>query len=166
MVFSSVLFLFYFLPILLLVYFVCPVKYRNFVLLFFSLLFYFIGEPINIIFLLLSCFINYYGSVLINKNKSKKTKKLVFIGTIIYNIIQLLFFKYTNFFISNLNYIPFVDIPLLNILMPIGISFYTFQAISYVCDVYSGKVKPAKTIFTYMTYLTLFPQLIAGPIVR
>lgn len=166
MVFSSVMFLFYFLPILLLVYFVCPVKYRNFVLLFFSLLFYFIGEPINIIFLLLSCFINYYGSVLINKNKSKKTKKLVFIGTIIYNIIQLLFFKYTNFFISNLNYIPFVDIPLLNILMPIGISFYTFQAISYVCDVYSGKVKPAKTIFTYMTYLTLFPQLIAGPIVR
>lgn len=166
MVFSSVLFLFYFLPILLLVYFVCPVKYRNFVLLFFSLLFYFIGEPINIIFLLLSCFINYYGSVLINKNKSKKTKKLVFIGTIIYNIIQLLFFKYINFFISNLNYIPFVDIPLLNILMPIGISFYTFQAISYVCDVYSGKVKPAKTIFTYMTYLTLFPQLIAGPIVR
>ena len=166
MVFSSVMFLFYFLPILLLVYFVCPVKYRNFVLLFFSLLFYFIGEPINIIFLLLSCFINYYGSVLINKNKSKKTKKLVFIGTIIYNIIQLLFFKYINFFISNLNYIPFVDIPLLNILMPIGISFYTFQAISYVCDVYSGKVKPAKTIFTYMTYLTLFPQLIAGPIVR
>ena len=166
MVFSSVMFLFYFLPILLLVYFVCPVKYRNFVLLFFSLLFYFIGEPINIIFLLLSCFINYYGSVLINKNKSKKTKKLVFIGTIIYNIIQLLFFKYINFFISNLNYIPFVDIPLVNILMPIGISFYTFQAISYVCDVYSGKVKPAKTIFTYMTYLTLFPQLIAGPIVR
>ena len=166
MVFSSVMFLFYFLPILLLVYFVCPVKYRNFVLLFFSLLFYFIGEPINIIFLLLSCFINYYGSFLINKNKSKKTKKLIFIGIIIYNIIQLLFFKYINFFISNLNYIPFVEIPLLNILMPIGISFYTFQAISYVCDVYSGKVKPAKTIFTYMTYLTLFPQLIAGPIVR
>ncbi|MBQ8534703.1 MAG: MBOAT family protein [Bacilli bacterium] len=166
MVFSSVMFLFYFLPILLLVYFICPVKYRNFVLLFFSLLFYFIGEPINIIFLLLSCFINYYGSVLINKNKSKKTKKFIFIGIIIYNIIQLLFFKYINFFISNLNYIPFVDIPLLNILMPIGISFYTFQAISYVCDVYSGKVKPAKTIFTYMTYLTLFPQLIAGPIVR
>ena len=166
MVFSSVMFLFYFLPIILLIYYICPVKYRNYVLLLFSLIFYFIGEPINIIFLLLSCVINYYGSVLIQKKKSKKIKKYVFIGVIAYNIIQLLFFKYINFFISNLNIIPFVDIPLLNILMPIGISFYTFQAISYVADVYTGKVKVAKNIFTYMTYLTLFPQLIAGPIVR
>ena len=166
MVFSSVMFLFYFLPIILLIYYICPVKYRNYVLLLFSLIFYFIGEPINIIFLLLSCVINYYGSVLIQKKKSKKIKKYIFIGVIVYNIIQLLFFKYINFFISNLNIIPFVDIPLLNILMPIGISFYTFQAISYVADVYTGKVKVAKNIFTYMTYLTLFPQLIAGPIVR
>ena len=166
MVFSSVMFLFYFLPIILLIYYICPVKYRNYVLLLFSLIFYFIGEPINIIFLLLSCVINYYGSVLIQKKKSKKIKKTIFIGVIAYNIIQLLFFKYINFFISNLNIIPFIDIPLLNILMPIGISFYTFQAISYVADVYTGKVKVAKNIFTYMTYLTLFPQLIAGPIVR
>ena len=166
MVFSSVMFLFYFLPIILLIYYICPVKYRNYVLLLFSLIFYFIGEPINIIFLLLSCVINYYGSVLIQKKKSKKIKKYIFIGVIAYNIIQLLFFKYINFFISNLNIIPFIDIPLLNILMPIGISFYTFQAISYVADVYTGKVKVAKNIFTYMTYLTLFPQLIAGPIVR
>lgn len=166
MVFSSVMFLFYFLPIILLIYYICPVKYRNYVLLLFSLIFYFIGEPINIIFLLLSCVINYYGSVLIQKKKSKKIRKYIFIGVIVYNIIQLLFFKYINFFISNLNIIPFVDIPLLNILMPIGISFYTFQAISYVADVYTGKVKVAKNIFTYMTYLTLFPQLIAGPIVR
>ena len=166
MVFSSVMFLFYFLPIILLIYYICPVKYRNYVLLLFSLIFYFIGEPINIIFLLLSCVINYYGSVLIQKKKSKKIKKYIFIGVIVYNIIQLLFFKYINFFISNLNIIPFIDIPLLNILMPIGISFYTFQAISYVADVYTGKVKVAKNIFTYMTYLTLFPQLIAGPIVR
>ena len=166
MVFSSVMFLFYFLPIILLIYYICPVKYRNYVLLLFSLLFYFIGEPINIVFLLLSCVINYYGSVLIQKKKSKKIKKYIFIGVIAYNIIQLLFFKYINFFISNLNIIPFIDIPLLNILMPIGISFYTFQAISYVADVYTGKVKVANNIFTYMTYLTLFPQLIAGPIVR
>ena len=166
MVFSSVMFLFYFLPIILLIYYICPVKYRNYVLLLFSLIFYFIGEPINIIFLLLSCVINYYGSVLIQKKKSKKIKKTIFIGVIAYNIIQLLFFKYINFFISNLNIIPFIDIPLLNILMPIGISFYTFQAISYVADVYTGKVKVAKNIFTYMTYLTLFSQLIAGPIVR
>ena len=166
MVFSSVMFLFYFLPIILLIYYICPVKYRNYVLLLFSLIFYFIGEPINIIFLLLSCVINYYGSVLIQKKKSKKIKKYIFIGVIVYNIIQLLFFKYINFFISNLNIIPFIDIPLLNILMPIGISFYTFQAISYVADVYTGKVKVAKNIFTYMTYLTLFSQLIAGPIVR
>ena len=166
MVFSSVMFLFYFLPIILLIYYICPVKYRNYVLLLFSLIFYFIGEPINIIFLLLSCVINYYGSVLIQKKKSKKIKKTIFIGVIAYNIIQFLFFKYINFFFSNFNFIPFVDIPLLNILMPIGISFYTFQAISYVADVYTGKVKVAKNIFTYMTYLTLFPQLIAGPIVR
>ena len=166
MVFSSVMFLFYFLPIILFIYFICPKKYRNYVLLFFSLLFYFIGEPINVVFLILSCFINYYGSVLIQKKKIKNIKKMIFIGIISYNIIQLLIFKYSNFFIGNLNYIPFVDIPLLNILMPIGISFYTFQAISYVCDVYIGKVKPAKNIFTFMTYLTLFPQLIAGPIVR
>ena len=166
MVFSSVMFLFYFLPIILFIYFITPVKYRNYVLLVFSLLFYFIGEPINIIFLLLSCLINYYGSVLIYKKKIKNNKKLIFIGIIVYNIAQLLIFKYSNFFIKNLNIIPFIDIPLLNILMPIGISFYTFQAVSYVSDVYTGKVKPANNILTFMTYLTLFPQLIAGPIVR
>ena len=166
MVFSSVMFLFYFLPILLFIYYICPSKYRNYVLLVFSLIFYFIGEPINIIFLFLSCFINYYSSLYFDKIKNKNKKKLLFILVISYNIIQLLFFKYINFFIGNLNLIPFIDIPFLNILMPIGISFYTFQAISYVSDVYMDKHKPAKNLFTYMTYLTLFPQLIAGPIVR
>ena len=164
MVFSSVMFLFYFLPVVLLIYFICPVKYRNYVLLLFSLLFYFIGEPINIIYLLLSSVINYYGSCLILKKK--KFRKQLFIGIILYNIVQLFIFKYSNFFITNINLLSGVEFPLLNIIMPIGISFYTFQAISYVADVYRGKVKPAKNIFTFMTYLCLFPQLIAGPIVR
>ncbi len=166
MVFSGVMFLFYFLPILFLIYYICPVKYRNYVLLGFSLLFYFIGDPINIVFLLLSCFINYYFSVYISKIKNQKKKKFLFILVMIYDIGQLLVFKYTNFFISNLNLVLFIDIPLIDILMPIGISFYTFQAISYVADIYTGKLKPAKSVFIYMTYLTLFPQLIAGPIVR
>ena len=166
MVFSSVMFLFYFLPILLFIYFICPNRYRNYVLLVFSLIFYFIGEPINIIFLFLSCFINYYGSLYFDKIKNKSKRKLVFIFIVSYNIIQLIFFKYINFFIGNLNLIPFIDIPFLNILMPIGISFSTFQAISYVSDIYMNKHEPAKNLFTYMTYLTLFPQLIAGPIVR
>ena len=166
MVFSSVMFLFYFLPILLFVYFIFPKKYRNYVLLIFSLIFYFIGEPINILFLFLSCLINYYFSLYFDKINDNKKKKILFISVISYNILQLIFFKYINFFIDNLNLIPMVDIPFFNILMPIGISFYTFQAISYVCDVYNKKHSPAKNLFTYMTYLTLFPQLIAGPIVR
>ena len=163
MLFSSISFLYYFLPILLIIYFIFPSKYRNYVLLFFSLLFYFLGEPKYILVLLMSCFINYYFSKFIEKGKYKKIFLLL---CVIYNVGQLLIFKYTDFFIDNINNIFGVNIPFMYIVMPIGISFFTFQALGYVIDVYNGKHKSAPSLVNFMTYISLFPQLIAGPIVR
>jgi len=139
-----------------------PNKYKNTVLLIFSLLFYFLGEPKYIIILILSCIINYLLSIRISKKKSK----LLLIIACLYNIGQLLVFKYTDFFIDNINNVLNTNIPFMYIVMPIGISFFTFQALGYVVDVYNKKHKPAKNIFDFMTYVCLFPQLIAGPIVR
>jgi len=162
MLFSSITFIYYFLPILLLIYFIVPSKYKNLVLLIFSLLFYFLGEPKYIIILILSCVLNYIFSKLIYKKHSK----LILLIACIYNILQLLIFKYTDFFIDNINNIIGLNIPLMYIVMPIGISFFTFQALGYVIDVYNNKHKPAKSLLDFMTYVCLFPQLIAGPIVR
>ena len=163
MLFSSITFIYYFLPILLLIYFLVPKKIKNLTLLIFSLIFYFLGEPKYIVVLLLSCVINYVISKLM---KYKKYKKLLLILAIIYNVGQLLVFKYTDFFIDNINNIFNSNIPFMYILMPIGISFFTFQALGYVIDVYNKKHKPAKSLIDFMTYVSLFPQLIAGPIVR
>ena len=163
MLFSSISFIYYFLPILLIIYFLVPNKIKNFVLLLFSLFFYFLGEPKYILVLILSCIINYYLSKAIYK---KKHSKLLLVLAVIYNIGQLLIFKYTDFFISNINNILNTNIPFMYIIMPIGISFFTFQALGYVIDVYNKKHKPAKNLLTFMTYVSLFPQLIAGPIVR
>ncbi|MBE6154790.1 MAG: MBOAT family protein [Firmicutes bacterium] len=163
MLFSSITFIYYFLPLLLITYFIVPSKFKNIILLIFSLLFYFLGEPKYIIILILSSIINYYLSKLISKNKYKKVLLII---AIIYNIGSLLLFKYTDFFIANINNIFNTSIPFMYIVMPIGISFYTFQALGYVIDVYNKKHEPAKNIIEFMTYLTLFPQLIAGPIVR
>lgn len=163
MLFSSITFIYFFLPILLLVYFITPTKYRNIPLLIFCLIFYFLGEPRYIVVLILSCVINYYLSKMM---KNKKYKKIILTISLIYNIGQLLYFKYTDFFISNINNIFNVDISLLHIIMPIGISFFTFQIISYMIDVYNKKHKPAKNLIDFMLYVSLFPQLIAGPIVR
>ena len=163
MVFSSITFIYYFLPLLLIVYFLVPKKLKNIILLIFSLLFYFIGEPKYIIVLILSCVINYLISKVIAKYKFKK---LFLILAIVYNIGQLLVFKYTDFFILNLNNIFKLEIPFTYIVMPIGISFFTFQALGYVIDVYRNVHKPADNIIEFMTYVSLFPQLIAGPIVR
>ena len=162
MLFSSITFIYYFLPILLIVYFIMPNKYKNTVLLIFSLLFYFLGEPKYIIVLILSCIINYLLSIRISKKKSK----LLLVIACLYNIGQLLVFKYTDFFIDNINNVLNTNIPFMYIVMPIGISFFTFQALGYVVDVYNENHKPAKNIFDFMTYVCLFPQLIAGPIVR
>jgi len=163
MLFSSLTFIYYFLLILLIIYFIVPNKHKNIVLLIFSLLFYFLGEPKYIIVLIISSFINYYLSKLIIKNKYKKLFLLI---AILYDIGSLLIFKYTDFFINNINDIFNTNIPFMYIIMPIGISFYTFQALGYVIDVYTKKHATAKNIIEFMTYLTLFPQLIAGPIVR
>ena len=162
MLFSSITFLYYFLVVLLLVYFLSPKKYRNFILLVFSLLFYFLGEPKYIIILILSGVLNYFfGNMVLLKHK-----KFFLVVACIYNIGLLLFFKYTDFFITNINSLLGSNIPLLYIVMPIGISFFTFQALSYVIDIYNGKSKPANSLIDFMTYLSLFPQLVAGPIVR
>jgi len=163
MLFSSIIFIYYFLPILLLIYFIIQNNYRNLVLLIFSLLFYFLGEPKYIIVLILSCIINY---ILSKKIYSGERSKLYLIIGYIYNIGQLLIFKYTDFFIDNINNIIGSSIPFMYIVMPIGISFFTFQALGYVIDVYNKKHKPARNLLDFMTYVCLFPQLIAGPIVR
>ena len=163
MLFSSITFIYYFLPILLLVYFLVPKKYKNLVLLIFSLIFYFLGEPKYIVILILSCLLNYFFG---KKVSTDKNKKLWLIISVIYNVGQLLIFKYTDFFIENINNVFNSSINYLYIVMPIGISFFTFQAMGYVFDIYMGKHKPASKLLDFMTYISLFPQLVAGPIVR
>ena len=166
MVFSSISFIYYFLPIVLLIYFILPNKYKNLVLLISSLFFYFYGENTYIWVLLLSCFINYLSGILLDKVKKKNNKKIILIITIIIDLGLLCYFKYTNFFIQNINHIFKSNIDLLHIVLPLGISFFTFQTLSYVIDVYNGKVKANRNIINFACYVTLFPQLIAGPIVR
>ena len=166
MVFSSITFLYYFLPILLLIYFIVPFKFKNLVLLIFSLLFYFYGEPTYIWILLLSILINYIGGLVIGKSESKSIKKISLILTIIIDVGLLFYFKYTDFFISNINSLFGSNLSLIHVVMPIGISFFTFQTMSYVIDVYMGNVKYNKNILDFGTYVALFPQLVAGPIVR
>jgi len=163
MLFSSISFIYYFLIVFLIVYFITPSKYRNFIILLFSLLFYFLGEPKYIIVLISSCILNYIFSLLIDK---RKHAKLYLVLAVVYNIGQLLIFKYTDFFIGNINNFIGTNIPFMYIVMPIGISFFTFQALGYVIDVYNKKHKPAKNIWDFTAYVSLFPQLVAGPIVR
>lgn len=163
MLFSSVTFIYYFLPILLLIYFITKDKYKNLVLLIFSIIFYLLGEPKYIFILILSCILNYIFGKKIYTSKNKKTWLII---SLIYNIGQLLIFKYTDFFIENINNILNTNINYLYIVMPIGISFFTFQALGYIIDIYQEKHKPANNLLDFMTYISLFPQLIAGPIIR
>ena len=164
MLFSSISFLYYFLPCVLIIYFVTPTKFKNSILLLSSLLFYFYGEPIYIFLMLGAILSAYIHGILIDKYKNYK--KIFLISSIILSLGMLGLFKYSDFFITNLNNIFQSKIGLLNLTMPIGISFYTFQILSYVYDVYKGKVKVQKNIIKLATYVALFPQLIAGPIVR
>ena len=162
MVFTSINFLYYFLPTVLILYFIVPKKYKNLLLLISSLLFYFYGEPKYIILMIIEIVLAYFEARLIEKYKSKE----IFIFSIFIHVLLLCIFKYTNFLITNINGIFNTNITLLNIVLPIGISFYTFQIISYLVDVYKGKVKAQKNFISLTTYVSLFPQLIAGPIVR
>lgn len=162
MLFTSISFLYYFLPIVIAMYFILPKKARNVVLFAASFFFYFYGEPKYIILMLLEILVAYIGAILIDKYKSKG----IFIATVSIHILFLCVFKYTDFIISNINGIFKSNISLLRLALPIGISFYTFQILSYVIDVYKGKVKVQKSFLKLATYVMLFPQLIAGPIVR
>lgn len=164
MVFSSAIFIFGFLPILFLLYFIIPDKYKNYILLLFSLLFYAFGGIKYLFIMMFVVLIDFLGAILIDKYKAKR--KFFLVITIVFNILVLMFYKYTNFFILNINSIFNIDIKLLDIIMPIGISFYTFQAMSYVIDVYRKDVKVQKNYLLLLLYVSLFPQLIAGPIVR
>ena len=164
MLFTSISFLYYFLPALIIIYFITPKKYKNIILLIASLLFYFYGEPKYVFLMIAEIVIAYTGAILIDKYKNQS--KNILIITLFIHVFLLIIFKYTDFIIQTINDISNANIKLLNIALPIGISFYTFQIISYVIDVYNGKVKVQKNIINLATYVSLFPQLVAGPIVR
>ena len=166
MVFSSITFLFYFLPIVLIIYYLIPNKYKNIVLLISSFIFYFYGEPKNIYIMILSILATYIFGILIDKYKKTKYSKIFLILSIFINIGLLIYFKYADFIIKNINLWLSNKIDLIHVILPIGISFYTFQLISYIVDVYRGEAKVQKNIIKLSTYISLFPQLIAGPIVR
>jgi len=162
MLFTSISFLYYFLPIVIILYFIVPKKFKNFILFLSSIFFYFCGEPIYTFLMIGEIFIAYVGARYLEKHR----KKSIIVSLLAIHIGALGLFKYSDFTINNINQIFGSKIPLLKLALPIGISFYTFQIISYVVDVYRGKVKAQKSFLKLATYVSLFPQLIAGPIVR
>ncbi len=165
MVFSSFTFLFIFLPLVLLTYFLAKKRQlRNIVLLVFSLIFYAWGEPVYVILMLLSIIVNYFIALKIERRKRGKKKWMII--DVIFNLGVIGFFKYGNFMIQNINTVFHSNIVEMNLALPIGISFYTFQVLSYVIDVYRKTVPAQKSMVNLGMYVTLFPQLIAGPIVR
>lgn len=166
MLFSSITFLFLFLPIMLAVYYIAPYQWKNLLLLAGSLIFYAWGEPVYIILMILSILLNYFcGMDIENKseNEAKAKRSLVFAITV--NIVLLVFFKYFGFLVESTNTLFGISIPYRELALPIGISFYTFQEISYIVDVYRGKVKAQQSLVKYALYVSMFPQLVAGPIV-
>lgn len=157
-----------FLPFVLTLYYITPRRFRNLTLFIVDLVFYAWGEPWLVILMLFSISLNYTSGILIGINREKKgLARFIFILSVILNLGLLGFFKYAGFIGETLNMVmPFLNIPILEIALPIGISFYTFQTMSYTIDVYKNTVKVQKNIITFGTYVSLFPQLIAGPIVR
>ena len=166
MVFSSISFLYYFLPLMLCIYFIAPYKLKNTALLIGSLLFYFWGEPKYAVLLLFSSAVDYINALIIERYRGSKVAKGAIIASIVINLSLLGFFKYSDFFIDNFNALFGTQISLLRLTLPIGISFYTFQTMSYSIDVYRGDAKVQRNPLDLATYVALFPQLIAGPIVR
>lgn len=167
MVFSSTIFLCVYLPLVLLGYYICPKKGRNLFLLIVSLVFYAWGEPKYVFLMIFSILVNYiFGRLMDKHRENKKRLKLMLVLSVVIDIGLLSVFKYTDFIITNVNAIFGVNFDLLNIALPIGISFYTFQAMSYTIDVYRNDVRVQKNLIDFGMYITMFPQLIAGPIVR
>ncbi|GKX31276.1 alginate O-acetylation protein [Vallitalea longa] len=169
MIFSTPIFIFVFLPCILAVYYVSPRKFKNTSLFLASLVFYAWGEPVYVSIMLFSTVFDFVNGLFIEKFKlqNKITKsKIILIISIVGNLSILFFFKYSDFVINNINQLFSLDIKNLDLKLPIGISFYTFQTMSYTIDVYRGKVKAQKNIIDFGTFVSLFPQLVAGPIVR
>ena len=170
MVFSSITFLVYFLPIFLLAYHLTPNKFKNACILIFSIVFYAWGGPKFIFVILGTTFLDFFLVSKMYEAKSIKTKKQLLVISLVMNLGLLFYFKYSNFFIDNINEVLGLagvkEMTWLKIVLPIGISFYTFESVTYVVDVYRGIHKPLKNFWNYQTYILLFPKLIAGPIVR
>ncbi len=166
MLFSSITFLYYFLPLTIALYFILPKKFRNFVLLVASLFFYYWGEKVYIIAMVILSILGYVFGLLIDKFRGSKLSKVFLILSIILPLTTLGIFKYADFFIQNINLIFNSKFELLKLALPIGISFYTFQILSYNIDLYRGNTVVQKNLINFMTYVAMFPQLIAGPIVR
>ena len=166
MVFSSIPFLYFFLPTVLLCYVIAPRKIKNLVLLVFSLFFYWWGEPKYALVMVFTITFCYFAGILIEKRRNDPKGKLLLTVSVAVPLGLLALFKYADFLLGSVNSLTGADIPLLKLTLPIGISFYTFQALSYLVDVYRGDAPAQKNFISLATYITLFPQLIAGPIVR
>ena len=165
MSFTTIEFMFRFLPIFLIVYYVVPTRYKNLILLIGSFVFYAWGQHFYLLLLMLSIVVNYTFGRLIGERRAQK-KPLLVLG-LIYNFGLLVFFKYTNFFIENINALltaTHIQIPTISVVMPLGISFYTFQVVSYLVDVYRGEQRPVKNIINLGVYIAMFPQVTSGPI--
>ena len=165
MIFSSIPFLYYFLPIVLFTYFVVKKAWRNKVLLFASLFFYAWGEPKYVFLMITTIILGYFFGLQIEKYRNTKKATYLCISAVFLSLLALGYFKYADFFILNLNHVTHANLPLLHIVLPIGISFYTFQIISYIVDVYRGE-DAQHNLFDLGAYIAMFPQLIAGPIIR
>ncbi|MBP1556542.1 MAG: MBOAT family protein, partial [Oscillospiraceae bacterium] len=167
MVFSSVLFLFYFMPVAFGVYYLTPRRFKNLALLILSLIFYSWGEVRYFPIMLASIIVDYLASNGIERNEGNAKKKKLWLSlSVVFNLGMLGFFKYSGFVISNINAITGLSLPSLELTLPLGISFYTFQTMSYTIDVYRGEVEAEHDIIDFGAFVVLFPQLIAGPIVR
>lgn len=158
--------MYYFLPAVILIYFIVPKRGKNLVLLLASLFFYFYGEPLFCLVMILSSLLGYVWGLVIGRTRDKKSGKTVLALSTVTTLLPLLLFKYSDFFIQNINSIFQSKLPLIGLVLPIGISFYTFQILSYLIDVYRNDAAVQKNPLDFMTYVALFPQLIAGPIVR
>ena len=167
MLFSSIPFLYYFLPLTLLCYFLAPRRAKNAVLLLFSLIFYAWGEPKYVLFMVVSILQGYLFGRLVEKYRdNRRRSKLFLTASVLFSLLLLGYCKYADFFIRSFNAVTGLSVPLLRVALPIGISFYTFQILSYVVDVYRGTVAAQRNLIHLGTYIAMFPQLIAGPIVR
>jgi len=166
MLFSSITFLFLFLPIVMAVYYIVPGRGKNIVLLIASLFFYAWGEPRYLAIMIITILVNYAGAILLDKHYSSRQRLWIVSLTIVLDLSFLFYFKYFNFVVDNINGVWATDFQLLDVIMPIGISFYTFQAMSYLIDVYRREVPAQKDVYKLALYIVLFPQLVAGPIVK